>query len=75
MVITYNKRYRPAGNGNGWQLFTDVNIKDSWIVWQLETTVRMNLNLSFDEIYLELKEDYKNKSVRSFWGFIIINKG
>ena len=65
MVVTYNKTYRPAKEGNGWELFSDVSFKDSLIVWQLESVVLRNLHLSFDGMYLKLKEEYKTKTVRS----------
>ena len=65
MVVTYNKTYRQAKKGNGWELFTDVSFKDSNIVWQLESVVLANLHLPFDEIYLKLREEYKSKKVKS----------
>lgn len=66
MIATYNKTYKQLKKGNEWEFFSDVNLlKDSNIVHQLESVVLINLHLSFDEIHSKLKEEYKNKTVRS----------
>lgn len=65
MVITYNKTYREAAVGKGWKLYSCVSFKDSSIINILYNIVLKNTDVSFDQIYTSLKENYKHKTAKS----------
>lgn len=65
MIVTCEKNYRVKCSGNGWQLYSDVSMKDSLIVHALERLVIESAELSFLQVCEALKERYKNKTERS----------
>lgn len=65
MEITFTKTYNKVTYGNGWILYSDVQLKDSKIIWILYHIVIKNTQVTFDEIYPSLKENYNNKTVKS----------
>lgn len=65
MIITYNKNYRIPLSTKHWILYSDMNMKDSLIVWALYNLVVKSKELTFEELYVVIKERYKNKSEKS----------
>ena len=62
MVITYDKTYRQAADGNGWQLFTDVSLKDSNIIYQLyysSSVYSSDMSPNGESIYIFISNDCK----------------
>lgn len=65
MEVTYTKHYRIIEDAPGLKIYSDVDFKDSLIVWQLLNIARKEKDKPTEEIYDILKEHYKNKTVRS----------
>lgn len=66
MIITYQKTYRESVKGIDWQLFSCTSIlKDTVIIHTLEKIVINNPQLTFEEMFTSLKENYKHKTCKS----------
>ena len=82
MIISYNKNYRPKGEGPDWELFSDVGFKDTLIISKLESIALEHKDKSFDDVVAILRGYYKNKTERSSarlisykGGFEVIKRG
>ncbi len=65
MTITCNKSYRQKATGPDWELMSDVSMKDTEIIYALESYVISNKEVCFSKMHDLLKSRYARKKERS----------